>query len=243
MKDGPDIARVAALIGDPARANILAALMDGRALTVSELSNAAGVTISTTSLHLKRLEQGGLVRPSKQGRHRYFALSGEDVAQVLEALMGLAQGVGAVRVRTGPRDEELRFARICYDHLAGEMGVALLNGLIDRRVLADRETLEVTADGRGFLTEFGIHLDKLTSARRKLCRNCLDWSMRRNHLAGSLGAALWDRITELGWARRCEGTRVVRFTQPGERAFRDMFGSGQSSAQASLPKRKSEWSW
>ena len=242
MKDGPDIARVAALIGDPARANILAALMDGRALTVSELSTAAGVTVSTTSLHLRRLEEGGLVHPTKQGRHRYFALAGPSVAGVLESLMGLAQATGATRVRTGPRDAELRKARICYDHLAGEMGVAMFDAMMRQDIL-DVDTLSVTDHGRGFLTEFGIDLDRLSQGRRKLCRGCLDWSMRRNHLAGALGAALWDRVQDLGWAHRLKDSRVVQFTPNGERAFSEAFPMPEIVAKPAKPKRRSEWDW
>ena len=225
MKDGPDIARVAALIGDPARANILSALMDGRALTASELAVEAGVTPSTTSIHLGKLEAGGLVRPQKQGRHRYYALTGPEVAEVLEALMGLAQHTGARRVRPGPRDEALRRARVCYDHLAGEMGVALYDALTARGLLAATQgDVELTETGARFLTEFGVDADRLSGGRRRLCRPCLDWSMRRNHLAGALGAALWDRIQALGWASRVPDSRVIRFTPRGEAAFAATFG-------------------
>ena len=129
MKDGPIIASVAALIGDPARANILTALMGGRALTASELAEVAGVTLQTTSGHLAKLADAALVAVEKQGRHRYYRLHSGDVAEVLEKLMGLAQRSGAVRVRTGPRDEAMREARLCYDHLAGEQGVTLLSRL------------------------------------------------------------------------------------------------------------------
>ncbi|MBC7167897.1 metalloregulator ArsR/SmtB family transcription factor, partial [Phenylobacterium sp.] len=132
MQDGPVIARTAALLGDPARANMLTALMDGRALTVSELAEVAGVTLPTASGHLARLFEAELVTAEKQGRSRYFRLSGPDVAEVLEGLMALAQRTGAVRVRTGPRDPALRHARICYDHLAGAAGVAVMNGLVER---------------------------------------------------------------------------------------------------------------
>lgn len=139
---------VAALIGDPTRANILTALMDGRALTASELAEAAGVALPTASGHLAKLASAQILTVDKQGRHRYFRLSGPDVAEVLESLTGLAQRTGAVRVRTGPRDEALREARICYDHMAGEQGVALLSGLFENELLiageppnvADRET-------------------------------------------------------------------------------------------------------
>ena len=220
MKDGPDIARVAALIGDPARANMLSALMDGRALTAGELAEVAGVGKSAASQHLARLEQGALVRPSRQGRHRYYALAGADVAEVLEALMGLAQQTGATRVRTGPREPELRRARVCYDHLAGEQGVKLYDSLTARGFLKVRDDdIRVTDAGHAFFAEFGIDSRGLSGGRRRLCRPCLDWSMRRDHLAGSLGAAIWDRMQELKWAARVPDSRVVRFTGLGSGAF------------------------
>lgn len=225
MKDGPDIARVASLIGDPARANILAALMDGRALTATELSMAAGVGKSTTSIHLGKLEQGGLVQPSKQGRHRYYALADPDVAAVLETLMGLAQKTGATRVRTGPRDADLRFARVCYDHLAGETSVALYDALITRGVMAvDQQDVSLTSAGAEFLSNFGLDIEALNHGRRRMCRGCLDWSMRRNHLAGAVGAALFSRFENLGWARRESHSRVVRFSTEGITGLTDAFG-------------------
>ena len=226
MKDGPDIARVAALIGDPARANILSALMSGRALTVTELAAEAGVTASTASIHLSKLEAGGLIKFNKQGRHRYAALAGPDVADVLEALMGLAQSTGATRVRTGPRDPEMRKARVCYDHLAGEMGVALYDSLLaSGAIVAADEDVRLTDAGMARLSGFGIDIATLTTKRRKLCRPCLDWSMRRNHLAGAVGAALLTRMQDLGWAKREQGSRVVTFSSAGRRAFGEAFPS------------------
>lgn len=223
MKDGPVIASVAALLGDPARANILTALMDGRALTVSELAEAAGVTIQTASGHLSKLDAARLLTGEKQGRHRYFRLSGPDVAQVLEALMGLAQRTGATRVRTGPKDAALRTARVCYDHLAGERGVELLNGARRQGFIAGREELALTDRGRRFFAEFGIDLATLERGRRPVCRACLDWSERRSHLGGALGAALLSRLVERGWARR-EAGRVLTFTCAGLGEFRSVFG-------------------
>lgn len=226
MKDGPVIAAVAALLGDPARANMLTALMDGRALTASELAGEAGVGLPTASGHLSKLEAGGLVAVEKQGRHRYFRLSGSDVAQVLEGLMGLAARTGAVRTRPGPKEPALRVARLCYDHLAGERGVALFDGLRRRGVLAEHEgTLAPTPEGRAFLCEFGIDLAPLSARRRPLCRACLDWSERRHHLAGSLGAALLTRMGELGWVKTEEGGRAVAFTPAGERGFAATFAA------------------
>jgi DNA-binding transcriptional ArsR family regulator len=208
MKEGPVIASVAALLGDPARANILTALMDGRALTVSELARAAGVTIQTASGHLAKLADANLLVGEKQGRHRYFRLSGPDVAQVLEALMGLAQRTGAVRVRVGPTDEALRSARICYDHLAGERGVAMLDSLRRRRLIVGDEDLALTPSGRDFFSGFGIDVRTLERGRRPVCRACLDWSERRSHLGGALGAAILAQVMGRDWARR-DGRRLV----------------------------------
>ena len=159
MKEGPDIARIAALIGDPARANMLAALIDGRALTASELAAEAGVTKQTASSHLAQLSRGGLLAFESQGRHRYVRLAGEEVGDVLESLMVLSDTSGPSRTRTGPRDPALRYARACYNHLAGELGVAAYNGLVKRRwlKLAD-DGLALAPAGARALTDFGIDL-------------------------------------------------------------------------------------
>lgn len=223
MKDGPMIASVAALIGDPARANMLTALMDGRALTVSELAHAAGVTLQTASGHLSKLDSAGLLTAESQGRHRYFRLSAPDVAQVLEDLMGLAQRTGAVRVRTGPRDSALRTARVCYDHLAGERGVAMLRSLIAHDYITDETSPAVTAAGVTFFADLGIDTGALAHGRRPVCRRCLDWSERRDHLGGALGATLLGWLVARRWARRADG-RVVVFTPSGSRGFADTFG-------------------
>lgn len=223
MKEGPVIASVAALLGDPARANILTALMDGRALTVSELAQAAGVTLQTASGHLAKLDAANLLTAEKQGRHRYFRLSGPDVAQVLEALMGLAQRTGATRVRTGPKDAALRSARICYDHLAGERGVAMLKGFQRQDLIAGGPDLALTAKGRAFFTDFGIDLARLDKGRRPVCRACLDWSERHSHLGGGLGAAILDRLIEKRWVRRDAG-RVLTFTCEGVEGFEAALG-------------------
>lgn len=222
MKEGPVIATVAALIGDPARANILAALMDGRALTVSELAEVAGVTLQTTSSHLAKLSMAKLLTTEKQGRHRYYRLAGADVAMVLEALMDLAQRTGSVRVRTGPKDVALREARICYDHLAGEYGVAMLRGMTRQNLIASGDTIAVTAQGRKFFADFGLDVGPLERARRPLCLYCLDWSERRHHLGGALGAALLEKMIGRGWIRRGEN-RVLTFTPKGKAEFSAAF--------------------
>lgn len=224
MKEGPDIAYVATLIGDPARANMLTALMSGKALTVSELAEEAGVTIQTASSHLSKLNDGGLLRPRKQGRHKYFALANDDVAHVLEGLMGLAAGTGHVRKRTGPRDAELRHARVCYNHLAGDMGTQMFDSLMaQRHLVIDGEELALTDRGASFAADLGIDIDGLRKARAPLCRECLDWSERRSHLAGSLGRAFLSRFEELAWAKRDRKTRVVTFSRSGTEAFNGLF--------------------
>lgn len=224
MKEGPDIALIGSLVGDPARANMLAALMGGHALTATELAAACGVTPQTASSHLAKLEAGGLLRQRKQGRHRYFALSGDDVGDMLENMMGLAASRGHLRTRSGPKDPALRKARICYDHLAGDMGVHLLDSLLFRNLVRENETdLGLTDAGRRSMTDFGIDVDALENRRRPMCKPCLDWSSRRSHIAGALGAALFTRITDLGWARRIKETRVIDFTPKGETDFLKAF--------------------
>jgi DNA-binding transcriptional ArsR family regulator len=224
MKNGPSIALIAALAGDPARANMLAALAGGKALTASELANEAGITAQTASSHLAKLEAGGLIAQVKQGRHRYFRLAGQDVAFMLETMMGVAARAGHLRTRPGPSDSLMRKARVCYDHLAGEMGVQLLDSLVARGRIANGEgELALTRKGERFLEEFGIEFKSLEVSRRPLCKSCLDWSMRRAHLAGALGAALLDRIYDLDWARREKNGRTLIFTPRGEKRFREAF--------------------
>jgi DNA-binding transcriptional ArsR family regulator len=190
MKHEPNIAAVAALIGDPARANILAALMDGRALTLSELAMSADVGLPTTSAHVSKLEDAKLLVSVRQGRNRYVRLTGEDVAHTLESLMLLAARTGHRRVRTGPRDPALREARICYDHLAGARGVQMLQSMLARGILErSNEALALAGAGRRFTANFGIDTRSFESPARALCIGCLDWSERRDHLAGKLGAA------------------------------------------------------
>ena len=224
MKEGPDIALLGALIGDPARANMLTALMSGKALTASELAAEAGVTLQTTSSHLSKLETAGLLQLRKQGRHRYFSLADDDVGGLLEVMMGLAAKKGHVRTRTGPKDPALRKARVCYNHLAGEMGVRLLDSLLaENHLTLEAEDLQLTTRGVAFLQDLDIDTAHLEKSRRPMCKSCLDWSARRSHLAGSIGTALLDRFYDLGWATRVEGSRIVAFSIGGEKKFLQRF--------------------
>lgn len=219
------VAEIAALIGDPARANILTALMDGRALTAGELAWHAGITAQTASGHLAKLADGRLIAMEKQGRHRYYRLATAEVAQTLEALMALA-AAGPRRYRpAGPKDESLRTARTCYDHLAGRLGTALADSLAARGgvVLADGAAT-VTPAGIAALRAFGVELETGGRSARPLCRACLDWSERRAHLAGRLGAALCRRSFELGWVERIRDSRALTVTPAGRLGFKDLFG-------------------
>lgn len=220
MKSGPDISYVASLIGDPARANMLTSLMAGGARTASELAQEAGITAQTTSSHLAKLKAGGLITGRKQGRHQYFELANADVADILERLMGLAEQAGHTRARPGPKDPAMRAARVCYNHLAGEAGVRLFDGLTRQRLIkTSGDGLSLTRKGETFFTDFGIDIDDLRSKRRPLCKDCLDWSVRRTHLAGSLGTALLDRFYNLKWAQRIPESRVVTFSPAGKTKF------------------------
>ncbi|UVK39588.1 winged helix-turn-helix domain-containing protein [Mesorhizobium sp. AR10] len=222
MREGPDIARIASLVGDPARANMLTALMGGTALTASELALEAGVSLPTASSHLGKLMEGGLLTVASQGRHRYYGLAGPQVAGMIEAITGVAASVGPQRVRPGPRDAAMRVARVCYDHLAGEQAVAMLDRLVERQILV-REDKEIRLGPAAASHFAAIGIDVYTKPRRPVCRACLDWSVRRSHLAGTLGAAILDKILLEKWARREKDSRAVVFSPTGKQAFERVF--------------------
>ena len=232
MSNQASFAEVAALAGDLARAEMLRALMDGRALTASELARVAGVTPQTASGHLARMATGGLLNVEKQGRHRYHRLASPAVAQMIESIMQVASGPAATRapLAVGPKDAALRRARTCYDHLAGGLGVALADTLVAGGYveLASDGGL-VTDTGVAFFGGIGIDIDALMAnggkrSARILCRPCLDWSERRHHIAGKIGAAICSRGFAADWVRRIPGTRAIAITPKGERIFRERFG-------------------
>ena len=224
MLDKPALADIAGLIGDPSRAAMLTALLDGRALTASELAHAADIGLPTTSTHLSRLAEAGLIAAERQGRHRYIRLADPAVGEALRSLIGLASRGAPSPVRTGPRDPGLREARVCYGHLAGVQGVALLDGLRRRGLMAGDSDLEPTDAGRMVFADLGIDLAALTGRRRPICRPCPDWSERRAHLGGALGAALLGHMLRQDWARRGEG-RAIRITPAGSAALAERFGA------------------
>lgn len=220
-----DMAEIGALIGDPARANMLAALADGRALTASELSYIARVTPQTTSGHLAKLAAANLLACARQGRHRYYRLASPLVAQMLESIMTVAAlHLPPRRPLPSRIDAAMRTARTCYDHLAGRLGVGLADALRARgQIVLGEDGGEVTAGGVRFLAEFGVVLPAASGSRRPFCRPCLDWSERRWHMAGAVGAALCRRSFELGWIERARGSRAVSITSAGRRGFAEAF--------------------
>jgi DNA-binding transcriptional ArsR family regulator len=216
MPDTPDMAFVAGSIADPTRSRMLMSLMRGQALTATELALDGGVTPSTASSHLGRLIDAGLVSVARQGRHRYFRIARPEVAAMLEGIANLASSCNS-RIALGPRDPALRHARVCYDHLAGATAVRLLERLREYELLVgDDDSLALSPRGETWATTLGIDLETLTASRRLLCRPCLDWSERRTHLAGSLGAAILDRMVALRYVRRTAG-RAVTLSENGAR--------------------------
>jgi len=226
MKDSPSVVGIAALVGDRARATMLTALMGGEALTATELATESNITKQTASSHLNKLLDAGLISVQARGRHRYFQLAAPDVATLLESLMGVAHRTGAVRVRPGPRDPALRKARVCYDHLAGELAVEFYDAIVREKLVriyktdGDADSISLTGEGNRFFKTIGIDTALFANSRRPVCRPCLDWSMRRHHLAGVLGQAVLDHCLARKWAKRIGGTRVVKFNPRGEQAFR-----------------------
>jgi DNA-binding transcriptional ArsR family regulator len=230
--DGPAIAAVAGLIGDPSRAAILTALLGGVARPAGELARRAGISPQTASVHLARLVEGGLIRVRTSGRQRYFSLAGAPVARVLESLALIAPPAAEPGPQAGFELRRLRRARTCYDHLAGGLGVAVTEALVERgRLDPNADGYEVTPAGETWLNALEVDVEGVRSGRRAFARACLDWSERRPHLAGALGAALTARFFEVGWIARLDGTRAVVATAVGRRALRRELGVTADAGQ------------
>ncbi len=235
---GADIAPVAALMADRARAAMLIAMLDGRPLAAGELARVAGVSAATASAHLARLLDGGLVTVVRQGRHRYYELAGRPVAAAIEALSYLGPALPVRSLRQSRQAAALAEARTCYDHLAGRAGVALLDCLLARGLLVpaggqDEEPAaggtelpeyQTTRAGEAGLAEFGVDTGSLRRQRRRFAGACLDWTQRRPHLNGALGAAITGRLLELGWLEQGPHRRAVRVTEAGCAGLAGTFG-------------------
>jgi DNA-binding transcriptional ArsR family regulator len=243
MHGDADIASVGSLVADPGRARILMALGDGRALPATVLADEAGVAASTASAHLARLVKGGMLRVERHGRHRYFRLAGPEVGELIEAMARISPPAPVRSLKQGSKANGVRFARTCYDHMAGMLGTKLMAALLEHDLLtggdgvfdpdsADADRLaapgydvdyRLTPAGVRELKAFGINFDGLP-ARRPLIRYCVDWSEQRHHLAGSLGAAMATRMIELGWVRRAQRSRALHVSHNGYEGLREQFG-------------------
>jgi DNA-binding transcriptional ArsR family regulator len=236
MITGPIIAEVAALVGDPARATMVSALLDGRALTASELARAARITPQTASAHLAKLTAAGLLAVVARGRHRHFRLASPAVAVMIEGIVAVALEKRPRYRPLSPQSRALGEARICYDHLAGRLSVDLTDSLVAREyVVLDADAAEVTSAGARFFTDFGLVLPR--PSRRRYCRLCLDWTERRPHIAGAIGAAITRRCFDLGWIERMTGSHAVLVTPSGRRGFRRRFGF-EAAAAAGAGRRE-----
>jgi len=213
----PDISVIAKLIGDPARARMLMALMGGKALTASELANEADITAQTASSHLAKMVVSSLLLVRKQGRHKYFQLKSIAIAELLETLLNVSAVSSSIC--TGPQDPRLRKARVCYDHLAGEYAVALFQALLRSGYLQESEFTVLTNKGAEFFCRLGYDIPRLTKLPRPVCKSCLDWSERRFHLAGGLGKSILDDLLINKWASRDLDSRVISFSNNGLRRF------------------------
>jgi DNA-binding transcriptional ArsR family regulator len=211
--DSESLASVAALVGHPSRAAILDALLDGREHAAGELGLAAGIAPATTARHLARLEEGGLIRSRRSGRERRCSLGGPDVAAALEALAALAPDARPRTLRQANRMDVLRRGRTCYDHLAGRLGVAVADAAREAGAV---EGTTLTRDGERWLEPLQVDLDAVRAARRPFLRTCVDWTEKREHLAGALGAAICARAFELGWVARVNDSRAVAVTPAGK---------------------------
>lgn len=226
------IARIAGMIVEPARTAMLIELMDGRALTAAELARVARITPQRGSSHLAQLVDADLLRVTTAGRHRYYRLASPDIAHMLESIMQVAaraDGGDRPRVVVGPKEASLRAARTCYDHLAGRLGVAITRRLtLDGGLVLEEDTGYLTAAGRAAIARLGIELPAAGAttprAAAVFCRPCLDWSERRFHLAGRLGARICSHCFEQGWVRRRQASRAIDITPRGQAVLRDWLG-------------------
>ena len=236
MVAAANMVEVAALVGDTARATMLAALMGGQALTASELAALAHVTRPTASGHLGKLTAARLISVTQKRRNRYYRIASPLVARMLESIKAVAALETPARFQPrSAQDDALRFARSCYDHLAGRLGVALADALVAKKfvVLSD-DGGALTARGQKFLTDFGADLTTKSGSRRIFCRACLDWSERRYHIAGLAGAAILTRFVALHWLARARGSRALRLTPAGQRGLREVFGIADAPAKIQL---------
>lgn len=224
MKTNSNVAIVASLVSETSRAAIITVLLDGRFHAASELAYIVGIKPQTASFHLAKMVDANVVAVEKQGRHRYYGIQNQEVAQVMESLLSIAPPIEVKSLKQASDDKALRLARTCYDHLAGSLGVQLTDTFIRIGVLREEnKQFTVTEKGKEFFTNFKIDLENIKKKRRSFSHKCLDWSERRHHLAGALGNALLEKLLELNWVQRLPKTRAIKITSEGKIGFKEVF--------------------
>ncbi|WP_127590468.1 ArsR/SmtB family transcription factor [Paenibacillus lautus] len=224
MNANSNIAQVASLVSDASRAAILTVLLDGRYHPASELAYMAKIKPQTASFHLSKMVAANLVTVEEQGRHRYYGIRNQEVAQILETLLSITPPVEIRSLNQATEHEAIRQARTCYDHLAGSLGIQLTNSLLSAGVISETENqFTVTEKGEEFFKAFQIDLEQVKRKRRAFTHRCLDWSERRHHLAGALGHALLERLLELNWIQRLPRTRAITITPEGKKGLKETF--------------------
>ncbi|AKG36827.1 ArsR/SmtB family transcription factor [Paenibacillus durus] len=224
MKANSNVAMIASLVSETSRAAILTVLLDGKFHAASELAYMVGIQPQTASFHLAKLVNANVVAVEKQGRHRYYGIQNQEVAQVMESLLSIAPPIEIKSLKQSSEDKALRYARTCYDHLAGSLGVQLTNTLLRTGILREeKEEFTVTENGKKFFTSFQIDFENVKNKRCSFSHKCLDWSERRHHLAGALGNALLEKFLELNWVQRLPKTRAIKITSEGKTGFKEVF--------------------
>lgn len=216
--------KTAALIGDPTRASILWTLLDGRAFTATELSVVANTSPQNISMHLGKLLEADLLSVEKQGRHKYYRFSNKEVAYAVEAMASLIPKSDIPLKKETENYPPIKYCRTCYDHLAGKIGVALTDNLLKQKTLIENNGIfEITTEGEKWFSDFGINLEEAQKQKRIFLKPCLDWSERRNHLAGSVGAMLLNKMINEDWIRKTKNSRAIIITGKGEKEFLKYF--------------------
>ncbi|KWW20688.1 MULTISPECIES: helix-turn-helix domain-containing protein [Peribacillus] len=224
MNANPNVAMIATLVSEASRAAILTTLLDGRYHTTSELAYMAGIEPQTASFHLAKMVDVNIVTVEKQGRHRYYGIQNQEVAQVMESFLSIAPPIEIKSLKQASEAKAMRLARTCYDHLAGNLGVQLTESLVKMGVLyEDKNGFSVTEKGEAFFSNFQIDCKKIKKKRRSFTHKCLDWSERRHHLSGALGNALLERLLELNWIQRLPNTRAIKITPDGKKGLKETF--------------------
>lgn len=220
MSINPNLANVASIVSDPSRAAILTVLMDNRFHSAGELAYMARIKPQTTSYHLTKLIDSDLITVENQGRHRYFQIRNPEVAQIMETLLTLSPPAQIRSLKQSTEDRQVRYARTCYDHIAGYLGVQITEAFINKGFLTEsNQEFLLTENGASFLTSFGVDISMVRKKRRSFSHKCLDWSERRHHLAGALGNAILELFLELNWVKRLPKTRALEITPIGKKAL------------------------